>query len=88
MRLQLGQALVAGVGDPGHAWISKRERGFSICILIGSGVTDPGYKVFPATRFSGPPYSAGTKLMCFQGWWSSRFGCQPRTEGWMRDLLR
>jgi len=77
MRLQLGQALVAGVGDPGP-----------ICILIGSGVTDPGYKVFPATRFSGPPYSAGTKLMCFQGWWSSRFGCQPRTEGWMRDLLR
>ncbi len=35
---------VAGVGDPGGAWISKRERGFAMDMLMGTGVTDPGYK--------------------------------------------
>jgi len=37
-------ALVAGVGDPGSAWISNRERGFAVHLLMRTGVTDPGYK--------------------------------------------
>jgi len=41
--------LVAGVGDPGSAWISNRERGFAVHLLMRTGVTDPGYKGAPGS---------------------------------------
>jgi len=42
-----GNSLVAGVGDPGSAWIRERERGCAVHLLMGAGVTDPGYKSHP-----------------------------------------
>jgi len=51
---------VAGVGDPGRAWVGKTED-FAMFFLMGSGVTDPGYNpsrvTDPATIGGGTGYN-------------------------------